>query len=125
MHALLDYPLGILLILAPWIFGFSDVGGAAVAVPIVVGALAIGQSLITDWELSLANLLPLPMHLTMDVLAGAVLALSPFLFGFADEGTNAWLPHVVAGLGLVAAGMLTRRTREHRVEQRGSRPVHG
>jgi hypothetical protein len=127
MHAMLDYPLGIVLILAPWIFGFSDEGGAAVAVPVAVGALALAQSLVTDWELSIADLLPLPMHLTMDVLAGVVLAASPFVFGFADEGTNAWLPHVLAGLGLVAAGLLTRREREDRLAaaRRRSRPAHG
>ena len=34
-------------------------------------------------------------------LAGAVLAVSPFVFGFSDEGTNAWLPHVIAGVGLM------------------------
>jgi SPW repeat len=126
MHATLDYPLGLVLILAPWIFGFSDVGGAAVAVPIVVGALVIGQSLITDWELSLADILPLPMHLTMDVLAGAVLAVSPFVFGFSDEGTNAWLPHVIAGVGLIGAGLMTQRIRQDRRNTaRSSRPAHG
>lgn len=111
MHAMLDYPLGVVLILAPWIFGFSDVGGAAVVLPIAVGALAIGQSLITDWELSIADILPLRMHLMLDVLAGALLAVSPFLFGFSDEGTNAWLPHVVAGVGLLGAGLMTQHTR--------------
>jgi SPW repeat len=111
MHGMLDYPAGILLIAAPWIFGFSDVGGAAVAVPIAVGALIILQSLITDYELSVADVLPLPAHLMMDVLAGAVLALSPFIFGFADEGANAWVPHVVAGVGLIASGLMTQRHR--------------
>jgi SPW repeat len=127
MHAMLDYPLALVLILAPWIFGFSDVGGAAVAVPIVIGALALGQSLITDWELSLAAIVPLPMHLRMDVPAGVVLAASPFVFGFYDEGTNAWLPHVIAGVGLVMAGLLTQRRREDRLDRAGrtSRPAHG
>jgi hypothetical protein len=127
MHAMLDYPLGIVLILAPWIFGFSDVGGAAVALPIAVGALAIIQSSITDWELSLADILPLPLHLTMDILAGAVLAASPFLFGFSDEGTNAWLPHVLAGVGLIAAGLLTQRSRQDRrgAARGSSRPARG
>src|SRR5437870_4166902 len=110
MHATLDYPLGVLLIASPWIFGFDDVGGAAKTIPIVIGALAIAQSLITDWELSIADVVPLPAHLTMDVLAGAVLALSPFVFGFSDEGTSAWLPHVVFGLGLISAGAMTKRT---------------
>lgn len=110
-HAMLDYPLGVLLIASPWILGFSDAGGAAVAVPIVVGAVALGQSLVTDWELSVADLMPLPAHLAMDVVAGVVLAVSPWLFGFSDEGTNAWLPHLLVGLGLIGAGLLTERER--------------
>jgi SPW repeat len=112
MHAMLDYPLGVVLIATPWIFGFSDVGGAAVALPIIVGALAIGQSLITDWELSVANVVPLPVHLTLDALAGIVLAISPFVFGFSDEGTNVWLPQVVAGIGMLNAGLMTQRSAE-------------
>jgi hypothetical protein len=111
---MLDYPLGIVLILSPWIFGFSDVGGACVALPIIVGALMVAQSLITDWELSIADILPLPVHLMMDVLAGAVLAISPFVFGFSDEGTNAWLPHVIFGLGLIGSGLMTQRMRADR-----------
>jgi hypothetical protein len=112
MHAMLDYPLAVVLIATPWIFGFSDVGGAAVALPIIVGALAIGQSLITDWELSVANIVPLPVHLTLDALAGIVLAVSPFVFGFSDEGTNVWLPLVVAGIGMLNAGLMTQRDAE-------------
>jgi len=121
MHAMLDYPLGVLLILSPWIFGFSDVGGAAVTVPIVIGALAIVQSLVTDWELSVADVIPLPVHLMTDVAAGIVLAASPFVLGFSDEGTNAWLPHVVFGLGLVGAGLMTQRVRETPRDARGRR----
>jgi len=119
---MLDYPLGVVLILAPWIFGFSDVGGAAVAVPIIIGALMIGQSLITDWELSIADVIPLPVHLTDDIVAGVVLALSPFVFGFSDQGTNAWLPHVIVGIGLIGAGLLTRRRREDRGRVTSHRP---
>ena len=110
---MLDYPVGIVLIAAPWIFGFSDVGGAAVAVPIVIGALILIQSLVTDYEYSVENALPLPVHLAVDVVAGVVLAASPWIFGFRDEGTNAWLPHLVVGIGLVASGLLTQH---HRAE---------
>jgi hypothetical protein len=109
MHAMLDYPLAVVLIAVPWIFGFSDVGGAAVALPIVVGVLAFCQSLITDWELSVAKIVPLPIHLKLDALAGIVLAISPFVFSFSDEGTNVWLPQVVAGIGMLNAGLMTQR----------------
>src|SRR3954452_21284206 len=108
MHGMLDYPVGIVLILAPWIFGFSDIGGAATAVPIVIGVLVLAQSVMTDYELSLVDVLPLRTHLAMDVVAGIVLAGSPFVFGFSDEGTNAWLPHLLVGLGLIASGLMTR-----------------
>ena len=108
---MLDYPVGIVLIAAPWIFGFSD-DGAAATVPIVIGALVIVQSLVTDYELSVVDLLPLPLHLTVDVVAGVVLAASPWVFGFADEGANAWIPHLVVGLGLIASGLMTQQHRE-------------
>jgi hypothetical protein len=32
---------------------------------------------------------------------------SPWLFGFADEGTSAWLPFVLIGLGEVASAATT------------------
>ena len=79
---------------------------------IVIGVAVILQSLITDYEFSIANVLPLSMHLAIDVVAGIVLALSPVIFGFTDAGTNAWLPHVLAGLGLIGAGMMTTRERD-------------
>src|SRR3954454_18277869 len=111
MHGMLDYPAGILLIAAPWIFGFSDVD-AARNVAIVIGALVIVQSVITDYEFSIADVLPLSAHLMMDVVAGIVLAASPWIFGFSDEGTEAWVPHLVFGLGLTGAGRMTQRERE-------------
>src|SRR4051795_7555454 len=96
MHGMLDYPVGILLVAAPWIFGFTDVNDAQ-TVAIVVGAVILLQSLITDYELSLANVLPLPAHLGLDVVAGVFLAASPWIFGFNDAGANAWVPHLVVG----------------------------
>ncbi len=108
LHGMLDYPTGLLLIAAPLLFGFADAGAAAVAIPVALGIVILLQSLITNYEFSLVNLLPLVMHLAADVVGGVVLATSPFLFGFADEGVNAWLPHVVVGLGLILSGLLTQ-----------------
>ena len=105
---MLDYPTGLLLIAAPVLFGFTDAGPAAVAIPVALGVMILLQSLITNYELSLVNLLPLVMHLAADVVGGVVLATSPFLIGFADQGVNAWLPHVVVGLGLILSGVLTQ-----------------
>ncbi len=108
LHGMLDYPTGLLLIASPLVFGFGDAGAAAVAIPVVLGVMVLMQSLITNYEFSLLNLLPLPVHLATDVLGGVVLATSPSLIGFSDEGVNAWLPHVVIGLGLILSGLLTQ-----------------
>jgi hypothetical protein len=116
IHGMLDYAGGIALIAAPWIFGFSDVGGAAVAVPVVLGILILLQSLMTDYELGVVRVIPLRAHLLADVLGGAFLALTPLIFGTTDEGLGGWLPHVIVGLALVLAGLLTQPVPSRRDE---------
>jgi len=111
MHGMLDYPAGILLIASPWIFGFSDVGNGAAAIPIVIGALIIVQSLMTDYELSLANVISMRVHLLFDVMTGLALASAPFISGDHRRGGKYWLPHVTVGLAEVAGAAMTRRER--------------
>lgn len=113
MHAIMDYVAGVLLMLVPLIWLNSpDVPPAAIWTPVVVGALMLLQSLFTDYEMSLANLIPMPAHLAMDAVAGLVLALSPWLFGFAE---TVWVPHVVLGLLEIAGAVTTRSHREEPV----------
>ena len=83
VHGMADYGLGILLILSPYLFGFAR-GGAAQWIPIIVGVAIIGLSLITDYELSVAKLVPMPVHLAMDGVAGALLLISPCLLYTSD-----------------------------------------
>lgn len=108
LHAPLDYIVGAALIAAPWIFRFSE-HTAATVVPIVLGIGLIGYSLLTDYELGVWKVAPMAVHNLIDVVAGAVLAASPWLFGFADESANAWLPHVVVGLAAVFLGLTTKQ----------------
>jgi hypothetical protein len=108
-HGMLDYPLGVLLIAAPWLLGFEP--GAQSAAPVTVGILILFASLMTNYELGLFPLVPMRYHLGFDVVAGAVLALSPWLFGFAGQG---WVPHLVLGLVLVGAGLCTETVRSER-----------
>jgi hypothetical protein len=116
-HAPLDYIVGVALIASPWIFQFSE-HTAATVVPIVLGIGLIAYSLITDYERGVWKLAPMAVHNLIDVVAGAFLALSPFLFGFADESANVWLPHVVVGLAAVFLGLTTvqRGYSYHRAE---------
>ena len=103
VHGMLDYLVGTLIVALPWIAGFAR-GGAETWVPVGVGAAMLLYSAATDYELGLLKRLPMPTHLLMDGLAGALLAVSPWMFGF-DQAV--WLPHVVAGLWAIVAATLT------------------
>jgi hypothetical protein len=101
VHAVLDYVVAIALIFAPTIFMFEEVGGAAVIVPRVLGVGLILYSLFTRYELGLVKVIGMPVHLVFDILASVFLIASPFLFGFADEAPNAWVPHIVVGVAVI------------------------
>lgn len=101
VHGFLDYIVAIALIFAPMIFGFSEVGGAAVLVPIILGIGLILYSLFTRYELGAFKIIGMPVHLIFDVAASLFLIASPFIFGFADEAPNAWVPHIVVGVAVI------------------------
>ena len=110
VHGMLDYASGLLLIVAPYLFGFAD-GTAAQYIPQALGAGILLMSLITDYEFSLAKLVPMPVHLGVDVAGGLLLAASPWLFGFADR---VYWPHLILGLAEIGAGLMTRTASDAR-----------
>jgi hypothetical protein len=114
-HGMADYLVGIVLILAPYILGFAD-GSAAQWVPQILGAAAIIYSFLTDYELGAMRLIPMPVHLGLDLASGLLLLVSPWLFGFADR--IAW-PHVLFGLIEIGAS-LTTQTRPRDTHRAGA-----
>lgn len=122
VHGLIDYVFGLALIVAPWAGGFAA-GRAETWVPVAIGVLVIGQSLVTDYEWSASRVIPVPTHLWNDVGSGAFLAVSPWLFGFAGA---VWLPHVVFGLLEVGLAACTERAPgAARAGLRGAAPARG
>lgn len=110
VHGVLDYIVGIALIVAPWLFNFAYVGGAAVIVPIVLGIALILYSLVTryEWGIPGIKFLPMPYHLVIDFVAAVFLAASPWIFGFASRPPNVWLPHLVVGIAVVVVVLLSQ-----------------
>lgn len=106
-HTVIGLIIGAALVIAPWLFGFVEVGGAAVAVPILLGLFIIISELTTTSPASPVKIVPMSTHLVVDYLTGILLALSPWLFGFADLAANAWVPHVVVGILIVGYAMVT------------------
>ena len=120
-HAPLDYIVGAALIAAPWIFQFSE-HTAATVVPIVLGVGLIAYSLFTNYELGVWKVAPMAVHNVIDIVAGTFLAASPWIFGFADESANVWVPHLVVGLAAVFLGLTTKQAGGYRYRKGGVQP---
>ena len=104
-HGILDYLVGALIALSPWLLGFAA-GGAETWVPVLVGVGALVYSTMTNYELGLVRVIPMGTHLTLDAASGLFLAASPWLFGFADV---VFIPHLAFGILEIAAAAMTRR----------------
>src|SRR4051812_16465981 len=116
-HGILDYVVGLILILSPKFFGF-DTGGIESPPPVILGIAAFVYSLATNYELGVLKFLPFRVHLGLDVISGLLLAASPWIFRFADR---VWVPHLVLGLIELGAVAMTRTaSSEHPVSSSGT-----
>ena len=106
VHGVLDYLTAGVLIAAPSVLNVRP-HGMQRWLPVALGVGTIGYSLLTDYELGLFKVIPMPMHLALDAANGALLAASPWLFGFAEE-TSA--PHLALGLFEIAVTASSQAT---------------
>lgn len=106
VHALSEPLLAALLIAAPWLFGFDDVGSAT-ALSIVAGIVVLLVGMSTNWKIAMVRKIPLAVHMALDVGLGILLIASPFLFGFDDE-SPALVFFLVIGIALLLSALGTR-----------------
>lgn len=107
VHTIIGLIVGALLIASPWIFGFADVA-AAMWTAVIIGVLIVLSELTTTSPASPMKLVPMRIHIWIDVVAGLVLAVSPWIFGFADNDAQVWVPHVVVGVAVIGYALITR-----------------
>lgn len=103
IHGLLDYVVAVILILAPWLFGYAG-PNSATYVPVALGFTTLGYSIVTNYEWGAVKIIPVYVHLRLDLLSGVLLALSPWLFGF---GKYIYVPHLLLGLLEILASLMT------------------
>jgi hypothetical protein len=107
VHGVLDYAASGINLAFPALLGLQDAPWATL-VPRMAGVAGAGYSLITDHELGAFKVLPMPAHLAFDAAKGVFMASSPWLFGFAKNGTHYWLPHVLIGAADVLAAITSK-----------------
>jgi hypothetical protein len=104
MHGMMDIGVVLLLLVLPFALGFADFGPAHL-VMLGMAFIIVIASLMTRFEFGIVGIIPMPMHLMLDVGAGLLLAASPWLLGFYSA---VYLPHLLVGLAEIGAAVMTK-----------------
>lgn len=72
-----------------------------------IGASVIGASLLTDYRLSLAKLIPIEVHEVLDYVTGALFSIAPFALGYWKKDPLVTALHVSTGVMMIVDAMLT------------------
>ena len=117
LHNVSDYLAATFLLFAPFAFAFADVTPARNVFLFAGFALCL-SSLLTNYEYSLARVLPLGAHMTFDAALGVLLMVAPFAFDYREAlNANQEYLHYVAGFTLL---MLVGVTNERSEDERRS-----
>ena len=106
VHVLLEYGLGILTILSPFLFSFDD--DAAQILAVLIGAGILVLAVVSDAPTGLARTLPTASHVVIDYVLGLLMLVAPFIFGFAGDDAAATAYFIAFGIGYVVLAVLTR-----------------
>lgn len=102
IHAyLIDYPVAIVLLVAPFLLNLGQSNPLALWLSVVTGVAALLLPIFTNHATGLIRVIPYAMHLWVDRLVGVVFLVAPFVLGF--SGIDAWYYWVLA----VAVGLVT------------------
>jgi hypothetical protein len=105
-HTVIGLIVGAALVVAPWILQFDDVEAAKWSA-VLVGLFVLVNEVVTTSPASPLKIVPMRVHVALDVVTGVFLLATPFLFRFADEDANKWVPHVVVGVLIAAYALVT------------------
>ena len=103
IHAFLDYPVAIGLMIMPFLLGLGEINPLAFWLSFITGIAAFLLTVLTDHHLGIIRVLSYQLHLTVDFLVGVVFVLAPLVLGF--SGLEAAYYWVIGGTVLVVVGL--------------------
>lgn len=103
IHAYLDYPVAVSLMLMPFVLGLGAVNPAAMWMSVATGFAALALTFLTDHHLGVVRVLPYWLHLAVDFMVGLAFVAAPFVLGF--TGLDAAYYWVIGATVLVVVGL--------------------
>jgi hypothetical protein len=107
VHGLIDHVVEPTLVATPALMGLRRTSPEGI-VAWAVGGIEGLYSTLTDYEMSMKNVVPMPVHLALDAAGGATLATVPLVTGARKRGKKHWLPHLAIGALEVGMAVLTK-----------------
>jgi len=104
LHAVADYAVGAVLVLAALVAGGTS---GAVGTGVVVGLTVLAVSMLTRYPLGVVKVLPFTVHSAGDYLAAALLLAAPFTLHFNHSDSGLTALYVGAGLAVLAVSLIT------------------
>ena len=92
IHAYLDYPVALSLVILPFVFGLGSSNLIALQLSVATGIAAFILTLLTDHKLGVYKIIPYKVHLIVDAIVGVVFVAAPFAFPFKGiDATYYWI----------------------------------
>lgn len=113
MHAFLDYPVAISLMVLPFLLGLGGSHSVALWLSTITGVAAFVLTLFTDHKLGVFRVLPYSAHLAVDFGVGVVFLIAPVALGF--TGLDAWYYWANAAAVLTVVGLQKPESAPHAV----------
>jgi len=88
IHAYLDYPVAIALIMLPFLLALGGSNPLAFTLSVATGVAAFFLTLLTDHRLGVFKVVPYKFHLVVDFIVGLTFVAAPFIFSF--KGLDAY-----------------------------------
>ncbi|MDQ3339763.1 MAG: hypothetical protein M4D80_31770 [Myxococcota bacterium] len=102
-HSFMDYGNG--LVTASTALATDD--KAAQLASITLASLVVGVSVITDYRVSIAKILPIEVHEVADYVWGASAIALPFVLGYWKTSPKVAVTHIFAGIGSIVGALIT------------------
>jgi hypothetical protein len=119
IHAyLIDYPVAVVLIVAPFLLNLGQSGPIAIWLSVVTGVAALLLPILTDHPTGLLRVIPYSMHLWVDRAVGIVFLIAPFVFGF--SGLDAWYYWVLAVAVLLVTSVFNAPAEQDRLDMQAA-----
>lgn len=103
IHAFLDYPVALALMIFPFILGLGSSNPLALQLSVATGIAALILTLFTDHHLGVFKIIPYKGHLLVDFIVGLTFVIAPFVFSF--KGIDSYYYWLIGGTVLTVVSL--------------------